>query len=96
MIKCLYFFETQLIKLQQPSVNPFVSINLDPNFPVDNELVTVMGFGLTEEQGNISYSLQKVDLLIVNTEACRERLGNIVSLDSHICAGIPEGGKDAW
>lgn len=88
--------DVQLIKLQQPSVNPFVSLNFDPNLPLDDERVTVMGFGLTEERGNISYSLQKVDLLIVNTEACRRRLGNIVDVDTHICAGIEEGGQDAW
>ena len=82
--------------MQQPSVHPIVSLNFDPQLPLDNEIVSVMGFGLTEEQGNISVSLQKVDLLIINTEACRERLGDIVSLDSHICAGIAEGGKDAW
>lgn len=76
---------------------PFVSLNFDSNLPIDDERVTVMGFGLTQENGNISYSLQKVDLLIVNLETCRNRLGqSIVSVDSHICAGIADGGQDSW
>lgn len=97
LTQCFINFELQLIKLQRPSSMPYVSLNFDPNLPVDDELVTVMGFGLTQEKGNISHSLQKVDLLIVNLEACRNRLGrSIVSVDSHICAGIATGGKDSW
>ncbi|GAX16824.1 plasma kallikrein [Fistulifera solaris] len=87
--------DIMLVKLQQPSVNPFISLNFDPNFPYDNEMVTTMGFGVTQESGNISSSLQKVDLFVMNTEDCRERLGNVVDLESHICAGVPEGGRDS-
>ncbi|MBM0273869.1 serine protease [Streptococcus suis] len=54
---------------------------------------TVTGWGATSEGGNAATVLQKVHVPTVSDEECRVSYTGIE--DSMICAGFPEGGKDA-
>ena len=58
--------------------------------------MTVSGWGFTEE-GNYSSSptiLREVDVPVISTAECVSHYGTVVS-DDNLCAGFPEGGKDA-
>ena len=54
---------------------------------------TVTGWGTTSEGGNISTTLLEVELPLVSNRTCSSAYGNIT--DNMICAGLPQGGKDA-
>ncbi|MBU2708133.1 serine protease [Zooshikella marina] len=51
---------------------------------------TVIGWGDTKGTGNQNI-LQKVNIPITSKRKCR----NVGGIDSNICAGLPEGGKDS-
>nr|2F91_A Chain A, hepatopancreas trypsin [Astacus leptodactylus]4BNR_A Chain A, HEPATOPANCREAS TRYPSIN [Astacus leptodactylus]4BNR_B Chain B, HEPATOPANCREAS TRYPSIN [Astacus leptodactylus] len=57
--------------------------------------VIVTGWGTTSEGGNTPDVLQKVTVPLVSDEDCRADYGADEILDSMICAGVPEGGKDS-
>jgi len=54
----------------------------------------ITGWGSTSEGGSLPFYLHFVDIPVVSDEECREGYGEDV-LDSMLCAGFPEGGKDA-
>ncbi|KAM3926881.1 ovochymase-1 [Leptodactylus fuscus] len=61
-------------------------------------LCVTSGWGRVNESGNLSNILQEVTLPILDDETCRSAL-NLMGLPalqkSMICAGFPDGGKDA-
>lgn len=52
------------------------------------------GWGTTSESGSTAVILQKVTVPIVTDGECRDAYGDEI-FDHMLCAGIPEGGKDA-
>ncbi|KAJ0177949.1 hypothetical protein K1T71_006822 [Dendrolimus kikuchii] len=60
-----------------------------------NYTASVIGWGTTEEGGSVSDTLQQVDVTIMSNMECRNtKYGNRIT-DNMLCAGVPEGGKDA-
>ncbi|KAG0730080.1 Trypsin-1 [Chionoecetes opilio] len=55
----------------------------------------VSGWGTTKEGGSSPSVLKYAVIPTVTDEACREAYGSSEIDDSMICAGLPEGGKDA-
>lgn len=87
--------DIMLVKLVSPSSGPLVTLNKDPALPVDGSSVTTIGFGLTSEGGSISTELLEVQVLSVDFGTCEGQLPGLVLEDTHICAGVSEGGKDS-
>lgn len=62
-----------------------------------NTRATVLGWGKTQDRTDNNIILRKVELPVVEQSICSESLAkNFINIeDSMICAGYPEGGKDA-
>jgi hypothetical protein len=58
-------------------------------------MATVAGWGTTSYQGDISYTLQEVDVPIVGDAECAAAYPGEFDAASMVCAGYEEGGKDA-
>lgn len=65
----------------------------DPAYAPDT-MTTVLGWGTTSSGGQQSDHLLKVDVPIVDQAKCNENYGGGIT-DTMVCAGFPEGGKDA-
>ncbi|WP_326949055.1 serine protease [Amycolatopsis sp. NBC_00348] len=60
--------------------------------------VTVVGWGATSEGGDVSDTLLKVSVPVVDNDSCATAYstgGNSYDKASMFCAGVPEGGKDS-
>jgi secreted trypsin-like serine protease len=60
--------------------------------------VTVVGWGTTSEGGDVSDTLLKVSVPVVDNDTCAEKYstgGAKYDKASMFCAGVPEGGKDS-
>ena len=55
----------------------------------------VSGWGTTVEGGDASDILQKAEVPVISDDACRVSYGIDLIVDTMLCAGYPEGGKDA-
>lgn len=68
-----------------------------PSIPLADGITTnnalVLGWGRTEEGGNTTNLLQEVHVPIWEQEDCEEVYGPLTN--RQVCAGAPEGGKDA-
>jgi secreted trypsin-like serine protease len=86
-----------LLKLNASSSAELIQYNTDYSVPVDNETVSVIGFGFKKESGNVSQVLREVDVNVFPFETCAgiylDRMPIIN--DIHLCAGTDMGGKDA-
>ncbi|XP_059058657.1 trypsin-1-like [Achroia grisella] len=66
-----------------------------PSLSYSNYSGVVTGWGTTSEGGSVSSTLQEVSVPIISNEACRQTTyGNRIS-DNMLCAGEPQGGRDA-
>ncbi|KAL3477288.1 trypsin-like cysteine/serine peptidase domain-containing protein [Aspergillus californicus] len=64
--------------------------------PAEGTIATATGWGALQEGGDVSSSLQFVDVPIVNKQQCASDYQGFGELTaSMLCAGAPEGGKDA-
>ncbi|KAA0201917.1 hypothetical protein HAZT_HAZT009355 [Hyalella azteca] len=77
--------------------------------PLDNTAATLAGWGWTDEhsKGGVRANiLQKTDVRVVSKDSCQESyvketgkaVGEpqaIVLFDTHLCAGVPDGSRDA-
>lgn len=52
----------------------------------------MLGWGLEETGGTVQTILQEVDLIVFSDEDCRRRHDDMI-YPSHICGGVPEGGR---
>lgn len=59
------------------------------------DIAFVTGWGALTEGGASSNQLQVVDVPLVSLEECRAAYGTSSITDRMVCAGFPEGGKDA-
>jgi trypsin len=57
--------------------------------------LTVSGWGTLEAGGTAPDVLQKVTVPVVSMQSCRQSYGQSEILDSMMCAGLSEGGKDS-
>jgi hypothetical protein len=57
--------------------------------------LSVMGWGATSEGGSQSESLLIVDVEATDLSSCNSVYGNEITGATQLCAGVPEGGKDA-
>ncbi len=92
-------YDYALIELKEDSVHTPIAINAAdfeiPDSEADAIMSTTAGWGATKES---SYSLppllQKVDVPLVSNKECNVSYKNEIT-DRMICAGYPQGGKDA-
>ncbi|XP_073844564.1 trypsin beta-like [Musca autumnalis] len=64
--------------------------------PTPNTVAVVTGWGTTEEDGTSASILQKVEVLIVDRNACNRQYAGINEItDDMLCAAVENGGKDA-
>jgi trypsin len=101
-------YDYLMFKIEAPAHPDAVPaiLNEDATNPVEDQVLTVVGFGTTEEGGTeMSYYLQHVDLLSIPNDECEQQLaeqfddgqgtGSLVNDDVMLCAGIAEGGRDS-
>lgn len=82
-----------LIKLETNSAVTPATWNSDPSVPVDDDPVTVCGFGTTSFGGEPSDALLKVTVNAVNSDVCVAQYSGEVAPDVMLCAAA--SGKDA-
>jgi len=71
-----------------------INLNFNPNKPRTGQPLTVIGFGTLESGGDQPDTLMEVRVPAVSYETCSCQYDDIID-DIHLCAGIPEGGKDS-
>ena len=79
---------------------PPITLNKNSSIPLDNQTLTTIGLGLTQDEGDLSDKLLTVDVPTVNMDQCiKSYLDTLFGLDIipdlHICAGFDGGGKGA-
>jgi trypsin len=87
-----------LVKLDSPvdtSEYPIIQLNQDTLLPQEDDMLTVIGFGLTTDGGDVSQTLQKVEIPMNSFELCNQQYGGDIEEDIQFCAGYVEGGKDS-
>jgi len=77
---------------------PPITLNKNSSIPLDNQTLTTIGLGLTQDDGDLSDKLLTVDVPTVNMDQCiKSYLDTLFGLDIipdlHICAGFDGGGK---
>lgn len=99
----LKYFLTQLISfcffcffgIVQSTKSP-IDVNTEAAVPLDNEQLTVIGFGATYEGDYYgSNILQQVNINAVPHDTCNTQYNGEIIEDVMFCAGVPEGGKDS-
>lgn len=78
--------DIMLVKLATPSSAPLQKLNFDPSFPGDGVTTTVIGFGNTAEDGEVSNVLLQVDVETTSHEFCNAKFGRIIE-EIMICGG---------
>jgi hypothetical protein len=68
---------------------PLVQLNQDESTPIDDQSVTVMGFGATSEDGDISQILRKVEIKKDTDDDCRSVYFNSYRPEVMVCASDP-------
>lgn len=89
-------YDFMVMQLDSPvtGITP-VKLNSDPNYPVDNQVLTVVGFGVTTPGGSEPNVLRKVNVNYVNPTTCNNDYGGQLTPSLMLCAGEPNGGKDS-
>ena len=84
-------YDFMLVLLDRDVVGvPLVQLNQLDSVPLDGESVTVMGFGTTEEGGDISRDLLKVEVKKDPDSTCRGAYDGSFQDDIMLCASDPE------
>jgi trypsin len=79
-----------IVKLSQKVTITPISLSFSSGFPAQGRDVTVIGYGLTSKNGNISDELRQVQFGVRNNNDCNNLYGG-VSKTSQICAGGTSG-----
>jgi secreted trypsin-like serine protease len=100
--------DIMLLKLKRPvtDVEPF-RYNTDPTYPrVMDDPLTIVGFGLTGEGGNLSTVLRRTEVYEFSTQDCVSYYPQVAAADDdddsaavggggrYLCAGTVAGGRD--
>lgn len=84
-----------LLQLASPltirNVRPIALPPIDLNIPSGSS-VSVTGWGLTKEKGNLSVTLQEVIINYVSNAECQKAYADMVT-DLMLCAGFKDGGR---
>ncbi|CAL4150485.1 unnamed protein product, partial [Meganyctiphanes norvegica] len=95
----LLYNDIALIKLSSPlSMNDMVAPVVLPQQMeqvMNGTMCTVTGWGYNHEHGSMMNFLMKVDVPVVDDSKCHLMYGPSAIIDSMLCAGVDEGGKDA-
>jgi trypsin len=84
-----------MFQIEPSSAKP-VEINFDSATPSNNEDLVVVGFGLTAVNANdLSKTQRKVTVQSVPQAQCFADYGGGIIEKTMLCAGVPQGGKDA-
>ncbi|XP_062898229.1 transmembrane protease serine 6-like [Mobula hypostoma] len=89
-------YDVALLELSQPvEYTDFVQPACLPaaTTSISGRRCTTVGWGRTSESGLPSNALLKTEVKVFSNSLCRHYLPNIT--EQMICAGVPEGGKDA-
>ncbi len=87
-------YDIMLVKISSFSKSPVASINRNVSVPIDNELVTVVGFGDTSSEGFASNILLDAQVNNVPYLTCLSNYDNLfIDNEAMICASAPN--KDA-
>ena len=81
-----------LVKLSRSSTVTPALWNIDRAHPVDQEELTIIGFGTTEQGGSLSDVLLETKVYVTNFAACDASYSNVLDATVHLCAASP--GKD--
>ncbi|XP_069679940.1 trypsin-7-like isoform X2 [Periplaneta americana] len=93
-----YDYDIAVVRVKEPfeysdSVQP---ISLTSTAPATGTSVVVTGWGRLAEDGEVPYQLQQVQVNIVDFEECNSDYWLYGGITTRmICAGVPDGGKDA-
>mmetsp|Transcript_3655 Transcript_3655/g.8151 ORF Transcript_3655/g.8151 Transcript_3655/m.8151 type:complete len:362 (+) Transcript_3655:1182-2267(+) len=88
-------FDFVILKLDKPSTKQPIEVNKDTNRPGDGDELTVIGHGVTSEDGSPSSELLQVVVQAISHSTCVAQYGNEIREDVHMCAGVSGGGKDS-
>merc|ERR1712038_1875625 len=74
-----------------------IELNQEDNVPIDDQTLTVIGFGTLSAGGSTPSILQEVDVEYVETDECNRwnSYGGDVMDETMFCAGVDGGGKDS-
>jgi secreted trypsin-like serine protease len=97
---------TTMFDVFQSPDNKFVTLNFDANVPMDQDELTIIGFGDTLTGGSFSPHLLKVNVQTINSDLCQESYGfipssnniNYVNVTTMLCNGSLNytlGGQDS-
>jgi len=85
-----------LIELsEKANVSAILPLQPGSGLEGSGKMATVIGWGLTKEEGNPSEKLMKVDVPIVADTVCGKAYPEQFNAGTEICAGVPQGGKDS-
>lgn len=84
-----------LVLLDANSTAPLTALNFNKKLPVGGEDVTVIGFGATNEDSEVSQTLMQVEVQVIATDDCKRLLPTLVDEQMHLCAGVLGGGQDS-
>jgi len=89
--------DIMLLKLERVSSATPIQLNYNTALPRDNQPVRVIGYGLLEDDGSSSTTLQQVDVKIVDHATCqrgfRQQNGPSINNAIQVCAA--DTGKDS-
>jgi trypsin len=87
-----------LLELETASTYPPAKLISESFSSLDAEagrITTPVGWGSIREGGSLSPTLQKVDVPIITNDVCKTFPRYNIVTDGMLCAGYPEGGRDA-
>jgi hypothetical protein len=92
--------DIMLVKLTEPApvgmMNVgLVTLNFNSAVPADGQVVTVMGYGRTSEDGQNSDVLLQAELDTVGSVECEMIWGDALQPAIMVCAGVPDGSRDS-
>jgi trypsin len=91
-------YDFMLLKLARPVSNPNlkpVPLNRNGSNPAPSDVLTVIGFGATSENGNGSNQLKQVNVDAISYNTCNQQYGGDIINELMLCAGVTGGGKDS-
>ncbi|GAX16805.1 hypothetical protein FisN_5Hh177 [Fistulifera solaris] len=87
--------DIMLVLLDKRSAAPLTTLNFNEQLPAEGVDVTVVGFGKTSEDAEVSPALMEVEVQVIGMEECQKLLPTLVDEKMNLCAGVLAGGKDS-
>jgi secreted trypsin-like serine protease len=91
-------YDFMLLKLDNRVTNPNLTpilVNAEVSNPIDDDVLTVIGFGATSEGGSGSTQLQEVNVNYIDYGTCNSLYSGDIVDSVMFCAGVLDGGKDS-